>query len=134
MNRSERLSRSERSNRIFPALMAFWFAFCLAQLYQDGFRHFGGLTGIDAMVGLVSCVAWLVTTLPRLGKLKLNQLWMAVLALPFAVAVFALWKAWSAAFWVALLIGVIAQFSVYFLGPRSAEPSIQSDNPGETST
>lgn len=131
MNRSRKLSRSQRSNRLFPALMAFWFAFCLANLHQDGLSRIGMMTTIDAAVGLICCVAWLVSTPARLDGLKLSGLWTAVLAVPFAVAIFALWKGWSVIFWVALLIAVIAQFALYFLSPRSVGPTDQAANPGE---
>ncbi|HEV2135071.1 MAG TPA: hypothetical protein VGR47_12605 [Terracidiphilus sp.] len=131
MNHSEKLSRSERADRIFPALMAFWFAFCLAGLYQDGLRQFGMTTTIDAAVGLFCCIAWLVSTPARLDKLELSRFWTVVLAAPFVVAVFALWKGWSAIFWVALLIAVVAQFVIYFLAPRNAVRPNQSTNGGE---
>jgi hypothetical protein len=124
-------SRESRADRQFPALMAYWFAFCLYRLDRDRL-HPSGFDGTFAIImGLVSGACWLAFTPARLKKLGLTRLWMVPLAIPFGVAIFGIWTGWDVVCWVALAIGAAAQWLLVFRMPSGALEQAPGDGPAE---
>jgi lysylphosphatidylglycerol synthetase-like protein (DUF2156 family) len=124
--------REGRANIVFPALMAYWFAYCIYRL--DRIRlHPNSIDATLAIVmGLLAGGAWLVTTPGRLHQLRLHKAWIIVMVSPFALSIFALWNQWNIAGWLMLVAALLAQWLLVFLslGPDSrVEQSERSDIP-----
>jgi hypothetical protein len=124
MFRFQKPDKGNRSNTIFPALMAYWFAYCLLRLDHNGFRHFGMDSVLASIMGLVAGLAWLISTPVRLRELHLNRFWTVALVAPFALSVLAIWKGWNIVCWISLAFAVLAQWLLVFLLPhRDAAPA-----------
>ncbi|MGA7343389.1 MAG: hypothetical protein WBE72_12515 [Terracidiphilus sp.] len=128
-----RPAKEERAGIVFPASMAYWFAYCTYRvdrnrLHPNEIDLAGAIT-----LGLLSGAAWLVTTPTRLRELSLSKLWMFPLVIPFAASIFALWRGWSVIGWVLLVIAAMAQWVLVFLAPRKGSGVPQSESSGEPS-
>ena len=122
--------KQQRSTVQFPALMAYWLAYCIYRL--DRIRlHPNSIDLILAVVmGLFAGGAWLVTTPARLKELNLNNAWIVVLIAPFALSILALWYRWDVVGWSMLIVAALAQWLLVFLSPAASAAPAQ---PGESS-
>jgi uncharacterized membrane protein YhaH (DUF805 family) len=120
MIRFQKPRRENRANKVFPSLMAHWFAYCLFRI--DGNRlHLSGMDSVLAItMGIPTGVAWLVFMPPRLRDLGLSRLWMLPFAVPFIIAILAIWKSLHTVCWVSLAIAASIQWSLVFLVPPGA--------------
>jgi hypothetical protein len=132
MIRFERPNKDRRGDIVFPALMAYWFAYYTYRL--DRIRlHPNSLDSVLAIFfGALTGIGWLWFTPPRLKELRLSRLWVAPLALPFLIAVVALWNNWRIAGWVFLILGVAAQGTLVFMvrPETSDQETLNSIGPG----
>jgi len=131
MFRFRKPGKENRGNIVFPALMAYWFAYCLLVLDHSGFRHFGMDGVLASIMGLIAGVCWLIFTPTRLKELQLNGLWMVVLGAPFALSVLAIWKGWNVVCWISLAIAVMAQWLLVFLSPSKEPVPAEGHGSGE---
>lgn len=122
--------KQQRLTVQFPALMAYWLAYCIYRL--DRIRlHPNSIDLILAVVmGLFAGGAWLVTTPARLKELNLNNAWIVVLIAPFALSILALWYRWDVVGWSMLIVAALAQWLLVFLSPAASAAPAQ---PGESS-
>lgn len=123
--------KAQRSTIIFPALMAYWFAYCINVLDRDRLHP----NSIDATLavgmGLTAGGAWLVTTPERLKQLNLSSAWIVALAAPFTVSILALWFRWNILGWSMLVAGALVQWLLVFLSPAATAAPAQSKEPIE---
>jgi hypothetical protein len=134
MIRLQKPARDSRPNIVFPALMAYWFAYCIYRL--ERLRHHPNSIdcALAIIMGSLAGIAWLWTTPPRLKELRLNRLWMLLLVLPFLIAIVALWSNRQVIGWTFLILGVAAQGVLVFMLPREtlADAAIRPiDNDGK---
>ena len=117
--------KAQRSTIIFPALMAYWFAYCINVLDENRLHPNSIDAALAIVMGLLSGGAWLATTPARLRELKLNQAWIAALVAPFVLSIFALWNRWNILVWSMLVVGVLAQSLLVFLETCAAPEAEQ---------
>jgi hypothetical protein len=132
MIRFQKPARDTRSSVVFPALMAYWFAYCIYPMQRLRNHPFESTLAI--IMGAFAAIAWLWTTPPRLKELRLNRLWMLPLVLPFLIAIVALWSNRQVIGWTFLILGVAAQGVLVFMLPREtlADAAIRPiDNDGK---
>ena len=99
--------------------MGYWLAFCIFRferyrLHPDNFD-----ATIAFILGLLSGGVWLFSTPGYLRKLGLSRIWMTALVAPYVVSVTALWNGWNVIGWAALIVGVLAQFGLGFIQPKT---------------
>lgn len=117
--------KEQRPTIIFPAGMAYWFAYCIYRLDRIRFHPNSIDLTLAIVMGLLSGGAWLLTTPARLKELNLNKAWIIVLAAPFALSILALWDRWEIVGWSMLAAGVLAQWCLVFLSPGADPASAQ---------
>lgn len=117
--------KEQRPTIIFPAGMAYWFAYCIYRLDRIRFHPNSIDLTLAIVMGLLSGGAWLLTTPARLRELNLNKAWIIVLAAPFALSILALWDRWEIVGWSMLAAGVLAQWCLVFLSPGADPASAQ---------
>jgi hypothetical protein len=124
----QRPAKQDRSSIVFPALMAYWFAYCIYCV----FRPRGIIQHPDSLLATITCVmgafsggAWLVTTPARLKQLELGRAWMVVLVAPFALSILSLCYRWEIIGWSMLVAAVLLQGLLVFLSP-DAKAEIES--------
>ncbi len=125
--------KEQRSTIIFPALMAFWFAYCIHVLDRIRLHPNPIDLALAVIMGLLAGVAWLVTTPAQLEQLNLNKVWIAALVAPFALSILALWYRWDIVGWSMLAAGVLAQWCLVFLVPDADAALAQSNGSSEPS-
>ncbi|MGD0731610.1 MAG: hypothetical protein ABR956_10105 [Terracidiphilus sp.] len=118
--------KEQRSTVVFPALMAYWFAYCVYRLDRIRLHPSSIDLTLAVIMGLLAGGAWLVTTLARLEELNLSKAWIVALVAPFALSILALCFRWDVAFWSMLAAGVLAQWSLVFLLPGANAASAES--------
>lgn len=123
--------KEQRPTIIFPAGMAYWFAYCIYRLDRIRFHPNSIDLTLAIVMGLLSGGAWLLTTPARLKELNLNNAWILVLAAPFALSILALWDRWEIVGWSMLAAGVLAQWSLVFLLPDANAERAESKDPSE---
>lgn len=128
MIRFQKPPQEGRSTIIFPALMAYWFAYCIYRL--DRIRlHPNSIDATLAIVmGLLAGGAWLATTPGRLHQLKLHQGWIIALVSPFMLSIFALWNSWNVAGWLMLAVALLGQWLLVFFSPDTEARVEQSES------
>jgi hypothetical protein len=131
MRRFRKPSKEERATVIFPALMAYWFAYCVYRLDRIRLHPNSIDLTLAVVMGVLAGGAWLATTPARLQELKLNKAWIAALVAPFALSILALWYWWDIVGWSMLIVGVLAQWSLVFLSPDANAASAQSKGTSE---
>ncbi|MGB7265543.1 MAG: hypothetical protein WBC92_08515 [Terracidiphilus sp.] len=119
--------KEQRSTIIFPALMAFWFAYCIHVLDRIRLHPNPIDLTLAVIMGLLAGSAWLATTPARLEQLNLNKAWTVALVVPFALSILALWYRWEILGWSMLAAGVLAQWCLVFLVPEADSTSAQSN-------
>jgi hypothetical protein len=124
-------SKEQRSTIIFPALMAYWFAYCVYRLDRIRLHPNSIDLTLAVIMGLLAGGAWLITTPTRLQELNLNRAWIVALVAPFALSILALWYGWDIVFWSMLAAGVLAQWGLVFLSPGAHAASAQSKGSSE---
>jgi hypothetical protein len=123
--------KEQRSTIIFPALMAYWFAYCIYRLDRIWLHPNSIDLTLAVIMGLLAGGAWLATTPARLEELNLSKAWVVALAAPFALSILALCYRWKIVFWSMLAAGVLAQWSLVFLSPEANAASAQSNGSSE---
>jgi hypothetical protein len=129
----QRPDKERRPEIIFPAGMAYWFAYCIYRLDRIRLHPNEIDLALAITMGLLSGGAWLAFTPARLRELCLSRLWMFPLVVPFAASMFALWNGWSVTGWVSLVIAVLAQWILVFLAPRGGPAVPRTESSGEPS-
>jgi hypothetical protein len=119
--------RAGRGNVVFPALMAYWFAYCIYRLDRIRLHPNSMDATLAAIMGLLAGGAWLATTPARLRQLRLSKAWSVALAAPFALSIFALWYGRNPAGWLLLVFAVLAQWLLVFLSADAVSTVDQSE-------
>jgi hypothetical protein len=131
MLRFRKPPKENRSAIIFPALMAYWLAYCVYRVDRVRLHpNWIDLT-LAVVMGLLAGGAWLVTTPARLEELNLNKAWIVALCAPFALSILALWYRCDVVVWSMLAAGVLAQWCLVFLSPGASGASQQSNGSSE---
>jgi hypothetical protein len=123
--------KEQRPTIIFPAGMAYWFAYCIYRLDRVRLHPNSIDLTLAVVMGLLAGGAWLVTTPARLKELNLNKAWILVLSAPFAMSILALWYRWEIAGWSMLAAGALAQWSLVFLSPGANAASAEFESSSE---
>lgn len=124
-------SKESRPIIIFPALMAYWFAFCIYRLDRIRLHPNSVDSALAIIMGLFAGCAWMATTPGRLHQLRLHKAWIIPLIGPFALSIFALWNGWNIAGWFILAAALLVQWLLVFLAPDPNSTVGQSEGSAE---
>jgi|HubBroStandDraft_1064217.scaffolds.fasta_scaffold11805_2 hypothetical protein len=131
MLRFRKPPKENRSTIIFPALMAYWFAYCVYRVDRVRLHSNSIDLALAVVMGLLAGGAWLVTTPSRLEQLNLSKAWIVALVAPFALSILALWYRCDGVGWSMLAAGVIVQWCLVFFSPGANDASEQSGGSSE---
>lgn len=116
--------KEQRATIVFPAGMAYWFAYCIYRVDRASLHPNSIDLALAAVLGLLSGGAWLATTPARLRELNLHKVWMVALVVPFVLSILALWHRSNIVGWPMLIVGALAQWILVFLStPADATPA-----------